>query len=80
MLLQFLGEEERVVSIAFFSCCEGVKRKISPNSDNLVKSYFRKKCDLTKIVANSRVRFFSSAQSKHSSWGSKLQLPKLSDD
>lgn len=53
MLLQFLGEEGMIVSLAFVLCREGVKRKISPNSDNLVKSYFRKKCDLTKIVANS---------------------------
>lgn len=80
MLLQFLGEEGRVVSFAFVLYCEGVKRKNSPNSYNFVESYFRKKCDLTEIVANSWVSFFSSAQRKHSSWGSKLQLRKLSDD
>lgn len=52
-MLQFLGEEGRVVSFAFVLCCEGVKRKISSNSDSVVKSYFKKKYDLTKIAANS---------------------------
>lgn len=75
---------EKVVSFAFASWCEGVKRKISSNSNSLVKNYFKKKHDLTEIVANSLdldfLAFISTVQSKHSSWGSKLQQPELSDD